>query len=242
MDILAIATKKVQLESFALTDFYGLWLDITIRLEKSPHIEFASLMLHCLKLRKGQLLEHPAMICGIFFDPRYHSELTSEQKFNARLMIKKIWFRLQRFNNAGPIENEHECSLVEKYFIEKGQVPTQYGDTSNITTELEFTKQLAEYENNLVRLHSSYSIIDFWTGRIKQSKHVENLVDLKEIAINLIAVPSTQVPCERSFSHLSFVFSKHRSRLDLELLEYMLIIRLNRDLWEEVKSSDRKSI
>lgn len=48
LDILAIATKKIQSDSFALTDFFGLWLDITMRLKISPHSECTTIMSRCL--------------------------------------------------------------------------------------------------------------------------------------------------------------------------------------------------
>lgn len=241
LDILAIATKKVQGDSFALTDFFGLWLDIIMRLKISPHTEFAAIMSQCLESRKGQLLNHPAMICGVFFDPRFYSELSSEQKHSARFMVKKIWLRLESIKNVHLLnENEIECSLVEKYFIEKGQPVTRIEPNAPMT-EYEFIKQLEEYENNINRLHSACSIVDFWAGQ-KQSKDIANLDAIKEIAMNLVSIPSTQVPVERAFSHLSFVYSKLRSGLEQELLETILLIRLNRELWEEVKTEDRKMI
>lgn len=242
LDILAIATKKVQDDSFALTDFFGLWLDITMRLKMSPHTDFAAIMIHSLESRKGQLLNHPAMICGIFLDPRFESELSSEQKHSARMMVKKIWRRMNAIKNTHHLDqNVAECSLVEKYFIEKGQAPTRLDSNAPIT-EHDFNKQLEEYENKISRIHSGCSVIDFWSGRIEQSKDIEDLQAIKEIAIVLVSIPSSQVPVERAFSHLNFVYTIHRSKLDQQLLEYILLIRLNKDLWEEVKSGERNMI
>lgn len=242
LGIVAIATKKVQDDSFALTDFFGLWLDITMRLKVSPHTEFAAIMTYSLRSRREQLLSHPAMICGVFLDPRFNSELSSEQKNSARLMVNKIWLRLESIKNIQLLDqNETECSLVERYFIEKGQAPTRFESNAPIT-EHEFNKQLEEYENKMNRIHSGCSIVDFWAGRLEQSKDIVNLDAIKEIAINLVSVPSTQVPVERAFSHLNFVFSKHRSGLEQEILEFIFLIRLNKDLWEDIKTEDRKML
>lgn len=125
--------------------------------------------------------------------------------------------------------------------MDKEQPPTRL--ESNVpVTEYEFNKQLEEYEDIINRLHSGCSIIDFWAGRLEQSKDIVNLGAIKEIAIILISIPSTQVPVERAFSHLNFVYSKHRSGLEQKLLEYIFLIRLNKDLWETIKAEDRKMI
>ncbi|CAK9296366.1 unnamed protein product [Gordionus sp. m RMFG-2023] len=44
----------------------------------------------------------------------------------------------------------------------------------------------------------------------------------------LFAVPATQVSVERSFSHLKFILSPHRSRMSEQLLEDIMLIRLNK--------------
>lgn len=132
LDILAIATKKVQNDSFVLTDFFGLWLDITMRLKMCAHTELAEIMSYCLESRRKQLLDHPAMICGIFLDPRFYSELSSEQKQSARVMVRKIWQRLESIKKTQLLDQSvAECSLVEKYFTEKGHPEVITNLTSN---------------------------------------------------------------------------------------------------------------
>lgn len=239
LEVLAIATKKVQEANFALTDLYGVWLHITMQLESSPHVEYSSILLRCLNTRKSLLLNHPAMVCGVFLDPRFYSELTPEQKSNARLMIQKVYMRLHKIKNKGEISGIDDISLVEKYFIEKCAMRPE---AAVETHESEFNKELETYESNMKRLHSDLSVIDFWDGQLEESKRIANLHSLKEVAMNLVSIPSTQVPCERDFSHLAFVFSKYRSLLDQKLLEFILIIRLNADLWNDLKSEDRKKL
>lgn len=48
----------------------------------------------------------------------------------------------------------------------------------------------------------------------------------------VLATPSNQVSVERSFSALALVLTSHRAGLGQDALEDILIIKLNRDIFE----------
>lgn len=78
----------------------------------------------------------------------------------------------------------------------------------------------------------------FWTGKLDASKIIHNMHELQALAIHIIVLPATQVPCERSFSDLSFVFNCRRSQLDQKVLERILLIKENIALWEQFKQEE----
>lgn len=76
------------------------------------------------------------------------------------------------------------------------------------------------------------TIIDFWKNmKLK-------FPELYHIASIIYAIAPTQVAVERSFSTLSYVFNKLRSQLSEDMLEAILTICLNQDLFEQVNQED----
>lgn len=131
---------------------------------------------------------------------------------------------------------------LEQYFVAHGHQPAFREmirtEASFNISESEIVSQIEQFEQHVPRLHHKCSIVDFWAGRLVASKSIETLFELRELAINITAFPATQVPCERSFSGLTFVFNCRRTKLKQYTLESILLIRGNIALWEEVKNED----
>lgn len=127
LEIPYLSTKLIQSTSFALTDFYGCWLKMHIQLEnhiKSNNDEtgLAQALVDTLNKRKKQLLSHPAMICGVFLDPRFYYDLSDTEKNFARLNLKRIWNRFAQFktnNDVNVNTDEQKKDLLEQYFVDK---------------------------------------------------------------------------------------------------------------------------
>lgn len=72
--------------------------------------------------------------------------------------------------------------------------------------------------------------LDVWEYWLKREKtHPE----LFEVAMVVLATPSNQVSVERAFSALALVLSPHRAGLGHEALENILLIKLNKDVFEQ---------
>lgn len=254
LEIPYIITKQIQDPAFALSDFYGCWLKMCISIKEKinqnrDQMGLAKSLIFSLDNRKSQLLTHPAMLCAVFLDPRFHFDLTEDEKNYARLKIKQIWNRIVSFKTkSGNYVRDIDSSLdgavdtLEMYLAEKCGPITQKKDTNNEPnfhiTISEFMNSVSKYETNLPRIHHSAQILQYWSNRLDASKHIEESVELQYIATTILAIPSTQVPCERSFSGLNFVFNSKRTAIDSKLLEAILFIRMNRDLFEAIKSED----
>lgn len=260
LEIPYITTKYVQDPNFTLSDFYGCWLKMTIGLEnlikdQNDRSGLAQAILTSLLNRKKQLLEHPAMICAVFLDPRFHYELNENEKNFARLNLKKIWCRLAQFKNRADGTNQNinnnlpQDDPLEQYFAGRSQPALDVSkNNSNKSDEPnfcmgvnDFMNQVEKYGSQLPRLHHSTSILDYWLKKNDNSLHIKDFVELQFVATTVLAIPSTQTPCERNFSDLNFVYGCRRTKLDTKILECILFIRTNRKLFEEVTKQDLKS-
>lgn len=76
------------------------------------------------------------------------------------------------------------------------------------------------------------TIYDFW---FKFEKDFSELVPLAEI---IYAMSPTQVVVERAFSTLNHIFGPLRNQINNQLLEDILVICLNEDLFEIVNQQD----
>lgn len=258
LEIPYITTKSVQDPNFVLSDFYGCWLKMIIRLEKQINdqkdtIGLAQALHQSILNRKKQLLDHPAMLCAVFLDPRFHYELNDNEKNFARINLKKMWCRIAQFKNRGFDENSNnnatEDDLLEQYFASRCQPSLDVNRKDKNSNEPdfglsvdEFMNLVEKYESQLPRLHHSKSVLDYWFQKGDDSYHIKDLHELRFLATTILAIPSTQTPCERNFSDFNFVHGYKRGNLDTKLLQTILFIRINRVLFEAVKKADLEAL
>lgn len=259
IDILAIplsSTLSVQNLNFTLSDFYGCWLKMEIELtqrKRKPNqlTQLADILQQKLIQRKKQLVLHPWMLCAIFLDPRFYYDLNVNELVLARKLLIEVWQKIKcikhiEVDNQDDNREVNEVDDIENYFLSKGQ-PRISNNPSNVQSvspnydlsESDFTRILEEYERDLTRLHHKHSILAYWSGKLEQSKRIEQMLELREVAFTMMAIPPSQAACERNFSHMGFVFNKTRSKLAPEMLEDLLLIRTNRKLFSQIKADEQ---
>lgn len=252
LDVPYEATLAVQKASFALSDFYGCWLKIQIKLKKlcsrtDSITNLAQELLNAMNEREQQLLQHPTMVAAIFMDPRFHCDLTSDQKRDAKMELIKVWKRIRQMNSSEG-NNEESVDELEAYLAEKHQQVkslAQDGEADMNLSDDGFKQLLNDYEKELLRLHHSVSILNFWAGRMKTSfasPHFINIPQIQIVAFTVLGVSSTQVPCERTFSHVNFIYSGRRMLIGQDKLELIMLLRTNSDLFEIVKDEELKHL
>lgn len=74
----------------------------------------------------------------------------------------------------------------------------------------------------------SASVLEYWQSA--KQDHTE----LYKLALVIFSIPPTKVQIERDFSLLKFVFSDRRCSIASERLEEIMLIHLNKDLFELV--------
>lgn len=233
LEIFAAKTKELQKEDLTLSDSYGIWLALVVRLKNMPHIPLASELLQQVERRLEDLMQDEVLIAALYLDPRYQLVLTNTQKINASKHLANLHCKLnenRNFTDDAIIAIERidspDIDEVDKYLNElemqmQGAVSVSSGlVSSGIHKELE---NFAKIDRKIC----SAKIIPFWNSI--RCEYPE----LYEVAKTLLAVPPTEASVERNFSDLDFILSKRRNSLTDEALETILILRLNRNLFSE---------
>ena len=84
------------------------------------------------------------------------------------------------------------------------------------------SKEISDYEKMPRILKTRPKSLKWW------SEMKEKFPVLSKIAMIILTVPVTEVSVERMFSHLKIVLSNRRTRMDSELLESILLLRMNK--------------
>lgn len=199
--------------------------------------DLTDLLLENLKNRKGALLNHPAMLCAIFLDPRIHRqlELEGETEYKIAKMtlanLSERIFNLKEKTVENPDENVNES--IEEYFQQ-----ANFLNNGDQFQRAEFMESLDHFHRSLpyLKLNKGQTISDFWESK------KETFPALYEVACVINAIPPSQATVERSFSTLKFMFGVHRTRLDQGKLENLLMIKLNADMANEINQTDLEKI
>lgn len=232
-------TKLLQKVDFTMSDFYAAWLELKFRLNNFSH-KLAKCLLTCMEGKKHQhLLQNPMMLCSVYLDPRLKADLIKDgqQCYVAKGYLAKLWERIDEFshqsktsdqsNPPAQSSNKFDYSYLTNY-LSSLECPTPVTSSAK---RMEFTKLLNVYEKT-EPVNMSVSVLDFW----EQQRDV--FPELYKIAKVVHAVPATQSSVERTFSTLSFVFNKLRSQLSETMLEDILLIKLNADLFNQIAVED----
>lgn len=249
LEVPYVTTQALQNPKFVLSDFYKCWIKIQLNLKEmvdrqEKQTDFAEILLKCIDSRKNLMMNHPAMKSAMFLDPRFYYDMNQQEKSFARIMLIDVWKRVKRFHQKEQFDQlENDGDQVELYFVSKGQPRVQrvHNDTHDSKYDLseeDFKCMLENYEKDLPRIHHSVSMLDYWSCRLKESDHIKNFTQLQIVAAIIFGISPTQVPCERSFSHVNFVFGCKRYQIQPETLEAILMVRLNRELFYMVKNED----
>lgn len=136
--------------------------------------------------------------------------------------------RISALNSSGATINTSEPSAPNDEF--EDYITELFGgslETDNSARSSSFFQQLKTLDIEPRRPHN-FNVYEYWMQR--KSTHP----DLHAVAMVLLAVPATQVSVERAFSALSLVLSDHRITLGEDILSDILIIKLNRVVYDAI--------
>lgn len=245
------ATVVMQKEDFKLSDFYASLIYIEVKLEKclrKPNkTRLGQNLQNMLEVRKPQLMK-PPMISALALDPRFCAGLDESQKEVALDTLDNIWKRMQMLANGEQTasttdKEESESSsdeditintttLLNRYWKKSNQDSQNSRGTTDLT-DIRETISLFMIEEHVI---PDGSILDFWnSNKIKYP-------DLYQLAEIIFAISPTQSMVERSFSTLSHIFNVRRNRLSEQMLEDILIISLNEDIFYAINEEEINSM
>lgn len=270
MEVFHVIMIEMQRRGTTLSDFYGFWLIIKMNLEecqkKPHHTNLVDYLLECMENRKSQLIDQPIMLAAIFLDPRYRHKIINDPDKTraAKLQICKIWEKIQFNKNNStvsiPAEEQVEIqpstqhkrtqtmtslySKLDQDFTADGIQRPVITNEPKQGTEPNYTKEkheilLALDKFNPPRLKPDCSVLEFWRD---ETKGESSFHEIGQVAFVTYGIPPSEVDTERDMSKLAIIFSERRSQLDEHLLERILLIHLNKDLFLKVKEEQLAAV
>lgn len=244
--------KKMQTAAFTLSDFFVTWTLIKFamrRYEEKPNLltNLSTEMQKKMLSYEPRLLMNPLLICCVYLDPRVSSvsaqtdDQGTPRKVIAKSEIIKVYQRLQKENNEPVVpisKHNHFSRFVELEADFDAYLESMVSNSSSIeqnsNNEAQFASDLISLEMEFIelekerRLPLKSDILDFWE---LNKKKYPLLFSVSQV---ILAVPSSQTNIERSFSSFGIVYNYLRTSLSDEVLQAILLIRANKELFDEI--------
>lgn len=224
-------TLLLQQADATLSDYFGASIEMREKLKifvntNNRKTDLAERLLAELSIRKPQMLQNEAMLCAIYLDRRFSTELSDDEKRFARAAVYKMYNRICESKNTDTSSGSDEFNL-ESYLASRENASID-SNQQNVLKECEYSSILDSFEREHQRIHAKTSVLQFW----KDQRY--NFPEIYEDACVINAIPPAQATVERCFSSLKFTYSNLRCTLSLDLLNDILTIRSNQSLAQEV--------
>lgn len=224
-----VPSIKLQAVQCTLTDMWGLWTLLLLQLEKD-NSALAKNILKSLK-RRVHVIKNPTMYAALFLDPRYKSVLRPVEQQIAMCELVNLHDKLQNKQSQNQIIereiDELELMLMATDMNADDVTEEDFvgGDSSSIQREFELFKRIK-------RVEKENSVLAFW----KENKI--KFPQMYRLARVLFSVSNGQTSVERAFSALNYVYNDRRCNLNADILNDILMIRLNKEIFFELDNND----
>lgn len=220
-------TIKLQNGNCTLSDFFGYWTVLTLKL-KNPDTPLKVYLLAHMKKYEQDLLENPLVIASIYMDPRYQRILNAEKKETAFTILKTIHQKIEMLSTLtehtstedSNIDSNHQNNNSNSF-----EDLMQYIDSisNNEQTSANVDKNIDEairkFDSNVST--ENISSLHYW----ERKKMNEPALYLLSQAIH--SIPPTQSSVERSFSSLPIVLTARRTKISDQCLQKILLMKNN---------------
>lgn len=234
---IAELSSRLQNEQLDVTQFVGFWKLAMFKIEQQGSNKAIELK-KCVEAREKPILDNRLIQTAIYLDKRFSFTLKPEEVKNAKTFIEQMLKKRKIL--AGEIENEAEKLKVKSTEKNRNSDMNQFDaflsklahNKSAVRSSQPATveKSIKGLKIELIaydlihRLPADTQIMSWW-------KNYKQLPLLKEVALDVISAPVTEVSVQRLFSHLNFILNAHRTTEHAELLEDILFLRMNNN-WE----------
>lgn len=237
-------TQLLQAENLTLSDVYGHWTAMELKLRKETHSLSEILLKHLLP-RRMAVLDNSAMVAAVYFDPRYNRLLDMDKRNEAVKFLQHLSTRIAAHKNQNDTieanaqdtandteHHEFECASFSGESVDEDLLALVQSNDERLTqssssensTKKRFETQLKLFfkEETFVKVQNAKGILAYWSKAARYEYDA-----LYEVAQLLLSVPATQVSVERAFSSLRFILNDYRTSLGDDSLENILLIKLN---------------
>lgn len=242
-------TKSLQSEQVTLSDFFGYWTMLRIKLAKAQDELSKNLLLETNQYHE-MLMENPAILAAVFLDPRYQRGLKEKQALDIQFLVN-LYMRMQEIekepNQPEIIEVDvinydsdsyedmddylNACSSVMPSPMQQNVTTFNNSTTNNNNNNEEFiTELLTQFIG--IRDSLKKTIWEIWESKKRSDP------ELYHLAKTVFSIPPTQTTVERGFSSLPIILNSHRTRIGDNTLEDILFVRLNRDLIDTTENEE----
>lgn len=263
-------TKLLQKPDITLSDFYGDCLMMREKLKifknkRDKQTDLAEHLLSAFENRSSKMLDNQLTIAAVYLDRRFSSELTENHMGLAKLFLSNLWERLRSLRKEiieSSVANEEQTNTLEtddeenfnfeKYFQGKGLFVADHVNnnqlerpiiSANENTQPNYAKSKSEFLLLLEDFEEKYPIIGHETPIIRfWQEHKGQFLEIFEIADIIFGIPPSQAAVERSFSQFGYVFNCRRCKIASVLLENILIIKLNKNITNEIFKKDLSDV
>lgn len=231
------ATIALQNPCITLSDLYGIWKKMTLRLEAFAakdgifQTTLAPKLIAALNKREASIFNTPQMEACLFLDPRFRTVILNNRDAidRAKEYLLCLWSRLNSLTESNTPQNgstEFHSSFDEQ--VELNRLMSQ-GLSATLAVSSHQNQGIEEaldsFQPNF--LLTEKSVLEFWQSQ----KHSL----LYKLAMAVFSIPPTQAKIEQNFSSVGHVFTERRFQLSEERLKDILLINLNKDVFKLVK-------
>lgn len=212
---------------------WALWNVLKIQLGKNT-TTLAKNILKCLNER-DHVIKNPTVFAALFLDPRYKNVLIPAEQQVAKCELFALHNKLQKkVSNGCPQEREIDelemllmTADINANDVEATDSEDGADHNANTPIHVEFDRF-----KRLKRIDKEVPVLSFW----KSNKEIfPNLYVLAKV---LFGVPNGQTSVERGFSSLDFIYDRRRCNLDPDVLNDILIVRLNESVFDTLDDSE----
>lgn len=212
--------KLFQTTHLLAGDFYSAWLKCKMETSKICS-RFSTNLVESLNEREKALFNQDVIMSAIFLDPRFKVVLSTSQIDIAKNYISYVWNALKNINEGNNFVEESsleststEEDEIEQFLKQKENISSKSHNTADIRWLLD-----RYYEEP--REKRDTCVLKYWAAKETSSNELYN------VAKQIIGLPMTQVSVERAFSALKYILNCQRTNLKENLLEDVLLLRLN---------------
>lgn len=241
-------TIEFQSQKLNLSDVYHRWMVMQLHLKecvskRAFKTGLAKRLYNEISLRNKNIFQNPLMSAALYLDPRFQMTITKdhEKAEIAKQNILKIGRRFNYLRSDSIVDTSNKSTDSLNFeFNEQEAMMQHLNQTALIQQDLEsaqFDSQPFDIEMAVELFQpnpmpTTESVLKFWES-VKEEHN-----ELYEIAMVIYSVPPTEVQIERDFSSLAFVFTDRRTSLNHERLEDIMLIFLNKELYETVSNNE----
>lgn len=229
-------SKKLQSESVTLSDFFGFWTSLRIKMSKKND-ELSISLLDQMNVYQERLINNPVIAAAVYLDPRYQRALKNDREVAVNFLItlynKIIAVESFETNQIESIDRADEdgdendsIHELEDYLNACRRITPEFMNNENQQPQSDRIGEiLADF--NGIEESLKCSVLEYW----KQQK--TSRPELYKLASAINGIPPTQCTVERAFSSLAIILTSHRTNLGNECLQNILLVRLNNEIYLE---------